>query len=189
MRNRSSTRSGTSSISTTWRTSPDSFLGREAHPRAEREGFEPSEAISHLNSLAVSPIRPLSHLSSRTFAFRRAGLSIPGPESLRSIPCRAAYVNARRAFGRSECHSGESQRDRTFPRRGSCPGMRRQHATLGRSDQLLSSTRSRTTGRMCRSHGGVTPHRCRSGSGCHIPPPGGPPPRRGNRRRRSASAC
>ena len=30
---------------------------------AEREGFEPSEQVSPLNSLAVSPIRPLSHLS------------------------------------------------------------------------------------------------------------------------------
>ena len=32
-------------------------------PPAEREGFEPSEPVSQLNSLAVSPIRPLSHLS------------------------------------------------------------------------------------------------------------------------------
>jgi hypothetical protein len=30
---------------------------------AEREGFEPSEPVTRLNSLAVSPIRPLSHLS------------------------------------------------------------------------------------------------------------------------------
>ena len=41
--------------------------------RAEREGFEPSDPVTQVNSLAVSPIRPLSHLSSRTFAFR------PGP--------------------------------------------------------------------------------------------------------------
>jgi hypothetical protein len=33
------------------------------HPLAEREGFEPSDEISLVNSLAVSPIRPLSHLS------------------------------------------------------------------------------------------------------------------------------
>ena len=31
--------------------------------RAEREGFEPSDPVSQVNSLAVSPIRPLSHLS------------------------------------------------------------------------------------------------------------------------------
>ena len=30
---------------------------------AEREGFEPSDPVSQVNSLAVSPIRPLSHLS------------------------------------------------------------------------------------------------------------------------------
>ena len=30
---------------------------------AEREGFEPSDKVSLVNSLAVSPIRPLSHLS------------------------------------------------------------------------------------------------------------------------------
>ena len=39
-----------------------------AHPKspknsAEREGFEPSDPVSQVNSLAVSPIRPLSHLS------------------------------------------------------------------------------------------------------------------------------
>ena len=33
------------------------------HHRAEREGFEPSDPVSQINSLAVSPIRPLSHLS------------------------------------------------------------------------------------------------------------------------------
>ena len=48
-------------------------------PRAEREGFEPSDPVTQVNSLAVSPIRPLSHLSSRTFAFRRTGLSITCP--------------------------------------------------------------------------------------------------------------
>jgi hypothetical protein len=32
--------------------------------RAEREGFEPSDGFEPVNSLAVSPIRPLSHLSS-----------------------------------------------------------------------------------------------------------------------------
>ncbi len=31
--------------------------------RAEREGFEPSDPVTQVNSLAVSPIRPLSHLS------------------------------------------------------------------------------------------------------------------------------
>ena len=30
---------------------------------AEREGFEPSDPVTQVNSLAVSPIRPLSHLS------------------------------------------------------------------------------------------------------------------------------
>ena len=34
--------------------------------RAEREGLEPSDPVSQVNSLAVSPIRPLSHLSLRT---------------------------------------------------------------------------------------------------------------------------
>ncbi len=37
--------------------------------RAEREGFEPSDPVTQVKSLAVTPIRPLSHLSSRTFAF------------------------------------------------------------------------------------------------------------------------
>jgi hypothetical protein len=32
-------------------------------PLAEREGFEPSDEFNLVNSLAVSPIRPLSHLS------------------------------------------------------------------------------------------------------------------------------
>src|SRR5664280_1008763 len=31
--------------------------------RAEREGFDPSDPVTQVNSLAVSPIRPLSHLS------------------------------------------------------------------------------------------------------------------------------
>ena len=35
----------------------------ESGHRAEREGFEPSDPVSQVNSLAVSPIRPLSHLS------------------------------------------------------------------------------------------------------------------------------
>ncbi len=30
---------------------------------AERGGFEPPDPVSQVNSLAVSPIRPLSHLS------------------------------------------------------------------------------------------------------------------------------
>ena len=30
---------------------------------AERQGFEPWDPVSQVNSLAVSPIRPLSHLS------------------------------------------------------------------------------------------------------------------------------
>jgi hypothetical protein len=30
---------------------------------AEKEGFEPSDQVSPVNSLAVSPIRPLSHFS------------------------------------------------------------------------------------------------------------------------------
>ena len=34
---------------------------------AEREGFEPSDRVSPVNSLAVSPIRPLSHLSNLDF--------------------------------------------------------------------------------------------------------------------------
>jgi hypothetical protein len=34
-----------------------------ARPLAEREGFEPSDEFNLVNSLAVSPIRPLSHLS------------------------------------------------------------------------------------------------------------------------------
>ena len=37
--------------------------GRRDITRAEREGFEPSDPVSQVNSLAVSPIRPLSHLS------------------------------------------------------------------------------------------------------------------------------
>ena len=52
-------------------------------------------------ALAVSPIRPLSHLSSRTFALRRASWSKTCPYSSRWSPCRAAYVNVRQAFGRS----------------------------------------------------------------------------------------
>jgi hypothetical protein len=50
--------------------------GPRAHgPRkqAEREGFEPSDPVSQVNSLAVSPIRPLSHLSWWTFVRSSAG--------------------------------------------------------------------------------------------------------------------
>src|ERR1700749_2571142 len=39
---------------------------RHRQPSAEREGFEPSGPVSQANSLAVSPIRPLSHLSLTT---------------------------------------------------------------------------------------------------------------------------
>jgi hypothetical protein len=39
-------------------------LTRTSTSRAEREGFEPSDPVTQVNSLAVSPIRPLSHLSS-----------------------------------------------------------------------------------------------------------------------------
>jgi hypothetical protein len=38
-------------------------LGSNFDNLAEREGFEPSDPVSQVNSLAVSPIRPLSHLS------------------------------------------------------------------------------------------------------------------------------
>jgi hypothetical protein len=43
--------------------SRDSVAAVSRHPRAEREGFEPSDPVTQVNSLAVSPIRPLSHLS------------------------------------------------------------------------------------------------------------------------------
>jgi hypothetical protein len=39
---------------------------------AEREGFEPSDEFSLVNSLAVSPIRPLSHLSFTSILADRA---------------------------------------------------------------------------------------------------------------------
>ena len=45
---------------------------RVPDPRAEREGFEPSDPVTQVNSLAVNPIRPLSHLS------RGASLGHPG---------------------------------------------------------------------------------------------------------------
>ena len=38
-------------------------MNRRGERLAEREGFEPSDPGSQVNSLAVSPIRPLSHLS------------------------------------------------------------------------------------------------------------------------------
>ena len=41
-------------------------------PRAEREGFEPSDPVTQVNSLAVNPIRPLSHLSLRSSLGHRA---------------------------------------------------------------------------------------------------------------------
>ena len=45
---------------------------------AEREGFEPSDPVSQVNSLAVSPIRPLSHLSKRSdLLFYRLGTFVP----------------------------------------------------------------------------------------------------------------
>src|SRR5208283_4730370 len=50
-------------------------IEREDFP-AEREGFEPSDPVTQVNSLAVSPIRPLSHLSSagqRHIRFGRSG--------------------------------------------------------------------------------------------------------------------
>ena len=48
---------------------------RRAGQAAEREGFEPSDPVSPVNSLAVSPIRPLSHLS--TWGFMFPGLHPP----------------------------------------------------------------------------------------------------------------
>ena len=40
---------------------------------AEREGFEPSDGLYPVNSLAVSPIRPLSHLSFDNHSSREGG--------------------------------------------------------------------------------------------------------------------
>ena len=50
---------------------------RRACQPAEREGFEPSDRVPPVNSLAVSPIRPLSHLSRVDRERRRAPRS-PG---------------------------------------------------------------------------------------------------------------
>src|SRR5438270_13722493 len=47
---------------------------------AEREGFEPSDPVSQVNSLAVSPIRPLSHLSSVGSVWHTAGPDPARPE-------------------------------------------------------------------------------------------------------------
>jgi hypothetical protein len=55
--------------------------------RAEREGFEPSDPVTQVKSLAVTPIRPLSHLSSRAFASRRGADVRP--------PVRNRFVQAR----------------------------------------------------------------------------------------------
>ena len=63
-------------------------------PRAEREGFEPSDPVTQVKSLAVTPIRPLSHLSSRTFKFGRDQLSRACPRPPRVSPCGEAYVKA-----------------------------------------------------------------------------------------------
>ena len=49
-------------------------------PRAEREGFEPSDPVTQVKSLAVTPIRPLSHLSSRTFTFGGTDCAQPVPD-------------------------------------------------------------------------------------------------------------
>ncbi len=72
--------------------------------RAEREGFEPSDPVTQVNSLAVSPIRPLSHLSQDFRLLTVAGLSIT-LSIIRYAEVRAveAYVNARRASGRCGC--------------------------------------------------------------------------------------
>ena len=43
---------------------------------AEEEGFEPSDPVSQVNSLAVSPIRPLSHLSSLALVCQRRTLCL-----------------------------------------------------------------------------------------------------------------
>jgi hypothetical protein len=51
------------------------------HHRAEREGFEPSDPVSQVNSLAVSPIRPLSHLSNREFDVPIGALASRRPTS------------------------------------------------------------------------------------------------------------
>ena len=45
------------------RTAGHPYFDIPGHPGAEREGFEPSDPVTQVNSLAVSPIRPLSHLS------------------------------------------------------------------------------------------------------------------------------
>ena len=39
------------------------YFVEAARLRAERVGFEPTDPVSQVKSLAVTPIRPLSHLS------------------------------------------------------------------------------------------------------------------------------
>ena len=70
---------------------------------AEREGFEPSDPVSQVNSLAVSPIRPLSHLSNREFGFPIGPLAYHWPTSCSAIvPWPGQCANARLVIGSSE---------------------------------------------------------------------------------------
>jgi hypothetical protein len=57
-------------------------------PTAEREGFEPSDPVSQVNSLAVSPIRPLSHLSKGLEPITRQIFRVPGTERVGSVDRR-----------------------------------------------------------------------------------------------------
>ena len=58
-------RMGAPSSHVSARRSAGPVAGPSAGWSAEREGFEPSDRVPPVNSLAVSPIRPLSHLSRR----------------------------------------------------------------------------------------------------------------------------
>src|SRR5580698_3868469 len=64
---------------------------------AEREGFEPSDPVSQVNSLAVSPIRPLSHLS-------RVSDPTNGPQSCSGLLLQVAARHQPKAGATSRPH-------------------------------------------------------------------------------------
>ena len=79
--------------------SRDSVAHSARHHTAEREGFEPSDPVTQVNSLAVSPIRPLSHLS------------VPGQWHLgtdchRPGPCHLPILSHRRPWERRKSREG-----------------------------------------------------------------------------------
>ena len=108
---------------------------------AEREGFEPSDPVSQVNSLAVSPIRPLSHLSRTDQSKLPSRARATADRSGSARPPRGLRVSGR--YGRSR---------RRGRRTGSSP-------TRGQGRPCAAAPDRRTGGRSHRRAPGPDPRR------------------------------